>query len=275
MSSDRPRITICIPHWQVKALMTLCLRSIRKHSHQYNLEVIVIDNGSCDDSLDYLRLLKWIRLVERPGEVHTNWPQNTLSAWDRGLQDATGEYFITMHSDVFVRRDDWLNPFLQEMNHDPSVAGVGTWKLNLETPLYAFQKKILGHATATIKSLFGRKKTIAPKEGHYPRDYCAMYRRNVILKHNFTFHSVHGGGGYGIAKQLWDAGYSTRMVPVHELAAKIVHVAHGTAAVVPEKPLRHKRTQRKAERKVAKLFSENWIEALRDDASLDLGRPAP
>ena len=104
MSSDRPRITICIPHWQVKALMTLCLRSIRKHSHQYNLEVIVVDNGSCDDSLDYLRLLKWIRLVERPGEVHTNWPQNTLSAWDRGLQDATGEYFITMHSDVFVDR---------------------------------------------------------------------------------------------------------------------------------------------------------------------------
>ncbi len=275
MSTDRPRITICIPHWQVKVLMTICLRSIRKHSERYNLEVIIVDNGSRDDSLDYLRSLQWIRLVERPEEVPTNWPLNVFTAWDRGLQDATGEYFVTMHSDVFVKRDDWLDPFLREINHDPSVGGVGAWKLNLESPLYTFQKRVFGYATAKIKALFGRKKHVTWKEGHYPRDYCAMYRRDPIVKHNLIFSPVHGGGGYTIAKQLWDAGYSTRLVSVHELGSQIVHVAHGTAAVVAEKPLNHRRAQKKVERKVAKLFSENWITDLRENASLDVLPPTP
>jgi hypothetical protein len=269
MSDGQPRITVCIPHWQVKVLITLCLRSIRKHSRKYNLEVIVVDNGSRDGSLDYLRSLKWIRLIERPEEVHTNWPRNVATAWDRGLQDATGEYFVTMHSDVFVRRDDWLDPFLRKMDQDLSVASVGAWKLNLENPLYAFQKRVVGYLLAKAKSLVGRKKNITWKEGHYPRDYCAMYRRSVILKHNLRFHHVHGGGGYAIAKQLWDAGYSTSLVSVRELAAKIVHVAHGTAAIVAEKPLHHKRAQRKVERKVVRLLCESWIKALREDKSLD------
>jgi len=100
------RISICIPHWQVKALISICLRSIRKHSKNYDIEIIVVDNGSKDASLDYLRSLKWIRLIERPEETHTNWPLNVFTAWDRGIQEAAGDYFVTMHSDVFVKRND-------------------------------------------------------------------------------------------------------------------------------------------------------------------------
>jgi hypothetical protein len=59
------------------------------------------------------------------------------------------------------------------------------------------------------------------------------------------------------------------MIPVPELAARIVHVAHGTAAVAAEKPLNHRQAQRKVERKVARLFNEPWIQQLRDDDSLD------
>ena len=100
---SRPKITVCIPHWQVYSYITVCLRSIRKHSQKYDLEVIVVDNGSRDESLDYLRSLDWIRLIERPEEVHTNWPLNVFTAWDRGLQEATGDYYLGMHSDVFVK----------------------------------------------------------------------------------------------------------------------------------------------------------------------------
>ncbi len=58
MVNNHAKITICIPHWQVKQYMTLCLRSIRKHSQKYDLQVIVVDNGSKDESLDYLRSLE-------------------------------------------------------------------------------------------------------------------------------------------------------------------------------------------------------------------------
>ena len=129
--SSKPRITVCIPHWQVRDMMSICLRSIRKHSAKYDLEVIVVDNGSRDESLDYLRSLPWIRLIERPEENVSNWPANVFTAWDVGLRACTGEYFVTMHSDVFVREEEWLDPFLAEIVDKPQVAGVGVFRVEI------------------------------------------------------------------------------------------------------------------------------------------------
>ena len=178
---NRPAITICIPHWQVRPLATICLRSIRKHSRKYDVEVIVVDNGSRDDSLGYLRKLKWIRLIERPDEVHTNWPLNVFTAWDLALREARGEFFVSMHSDVFVKHDDWLDPFLKEITSGANVAGVGGWKLVLESPFYVLQKQLFGYVWASLKQITGLKKKAHWKRGHYPRDYCAMYLRDILL----------------------------------------------------------------------------------------------
>jgi hypothetical protein len=76
-------------------------------------------------------------------------------------------------------------------------------------------------------------------------------------------------GGYSIARRLWSANYETRMIPVWEIAQKIVHVAHGTAAVSTEKPLHHRRAQRKAENRARALMAEDWIETLRRETALD------
>lgn len=276
MVNRQSKITICIPHWQVKQYMTLCLRSIRKHSRKYDIQVIVVDNGSKDESLDYLRSLEWIFLLERPDEVHTNWPRNVFTAWDYGIQHASGEYFITMHSDVFVKSDDWLDPMLREINHSSTVAASGAWKLHLENPIYAFQKRVTAYVRKRVKKMLGLRKDVEWKIGHYPRDYCAMYRRDVIIDNGLQFLPIQGkeggyskGGGYSIAMQLWDAGYTTRMVSVHEMRSKIVHIAHGTAAVREEKPLRYKRKQKKLEARTANLLKEGWIKELETDVSLD------
>jgi len=55
VQKTEPLVSICIPHWQVKELATLCLRAIRKFTKNIPIEVIVVDNGSQDESLDYLR----------------------------------------------------------------------------------------------------------------------------------------------------------------------------------------------------------------------------
>lgn len=266
-----PLITLCIPHWQVRDMMAICLRSIRRHSRRYRLETIIVDNGSRDESLDWLRSLSWIRLLERPEESVANWPANVFTAWDAGLRAATGELFVTMHSDVFVKRDDWLDPLLAELSASPRVAGAGAWKLALEHPLYAWQKRVVGSVTAGVKRLLGRQARSSWREGHYPRDYCAMYRREVLLNADLTFCPAPGEitGGYAIARQLWERGYETRMIPVWEMARRIVHVAHGTAAVSSAKPLRHRAAQRRVERRAKALLGERWVQQLREDTALD------
>jgi glycosyltransferase involved in cell wall biosynthesis len=271
MNVHKPSVTICIPHWQVRTYMTACLRSIRRHSAKYDLQVIVVDNGSRDDSLDYLRSLSWIRLIERPDETHTNWPRNVFTAWDRGLVEATGDFYLTLHSDVFVKADGWLDPLLREIGSSPVVAAAGAWKLETGHPVYLWQKRVFGYAAAKLKTLLGRRKDVSWKQGHYPRDYCAMYRVDLIRKHRLTFcpHGDYRGGGHAIARQLIEAGYAMGMVPAREMAKNVFHVAHGTAAVAAEKPLNHRRAQRTVERKVHDLFEEAWIQSLLRDDSLD------
>jgi glycosyltransferase involved in cell wall biosynthesis len=266
-----PRISICIPHWQVRDMVSICLRSIRKHSRKYDVEVIVVDNGSRDDSLDYLRSLSWIRLIERPEESVANWPANVFTAWDLGARTASGEFFVTMHSDVFVRQDDWLDPFLREISISPQVAASGAWKLTLESPLYSFQKRVVGMCLAGVKRLFGRRARGSFRTGHYPRDYCAMYRTALLTRGKLTFcpDDDRITGGYSIARQLWSRGYETRMIPVWEVAQKIVHVAHGTAAVSGEKPLHHRSAQRRAQERARALLAAGWVEQLRRDTFLD------
>jgi glycosyltransferase involved in cell wall biosynthesis len=271
MTAAKPRISICIPHWQAQLYMTLCLRSIRKHSAQYDLEIIVVDNGSRDGSLDYLHSLPWIRLIERPEEQPTNWPLNVFTAWDRGLEVATGDYYLTMHSDVFVKSDNWLDPFLREISAGPHVASSGSWKLELENPLYAWQKRAIGYAVAKARSILGVGKKVHWQQQNYPRDYCALYRRETIVDHKLTFCPVNGstGGGLSIARQLWGAGYSAGLFPVREMADCVYHIAHGTAALVPEKRLNHQRKQKQTELKLAQLLETDWIRALQIDWTLD------
>lgn len=271
MLDKGPKITVCIPHWQVRRYITVCLRSIKEHSRNYNLDVLVIDNGSQDDSLDYLRSLSWIRLIERPDESQDNWPRNVFTAWDRGIAASDSDYFVTMHSDVFVKRDGWLDPMLQAMTSDFNVAGAGAWKLTIENPFYATQKRVIGYLSARVKASLGlQRKHIEWQTGHYPRDYCAMYRSTAIVENHLSFIPERGeSGGYAIAKRLWQHGYRTTMVPLRDMDRNIVHVAHGTAAINPNKRLNHVRTQKRVERKVANLFEEPWINALEANAELD------
>ncbi|HBH52045.1 MAG TPA: glycosyl transferase [Planctomycetaceae bacterium] len=267
----QPLVSVCIPHWQVGDMMRVCLRSLRQHSAGVELEILVVDNGSRDDSLDWLRSLPWIRLIERPGETPANWPMNVFTAWDAGAREARGRYFVTMHSDVFIKRDGWLAPFLRELARDHRAAATGAWKLELENPLYLWQKQVFGEAVSGFKRLIGRPGRSDEHKGRYPRDYCAMYTRDVLLQHNLTFCPEPGEitGGHAIARQLWAAGYATPVFPVWEMAEHLVHVTHATAAVATGSALKHSRAQQKAEARARQMLNSDWVQALRQATELD------
>jgi len=269
--SDNPLITICIPHWQAEEFMKPCLRSIRKHSAKYNLEVIVVDNGSKDDSLDYLKSLCWIKIIERPEEAPENWPTNVFTAWDCGLEAASGDYYITMHSDVFIKADDWLDPFLKTIESDENIVATGSSKLEICHPIYALQKKFFGGFLKRLKLLIpGKRPKIDRNSGRYPRDYCAMYETAFLKKHDIRFATEgHISGGHQVALQIWEHGGETRIFPVREMDRVLAHIAHGTSAITDRIKLRRKQKQNQVVKKKTDLFNRKWIQDLIEDSSLD------
>ena len=61
----KPEVTIIIPNYKTPDLTRFCLRSLRLHSDPARVKVIVVDNDSRDDSVEYLRGVQWIDLIER------------------------------------------------------------------------------------------------------------------------------------------------------------------------------------------------------------------
>lgn len=250
--------------------MKPCLRSIRKHSAKYDLEIIVIDNGSKDDSLDYLKSLNWIKIVERSEEGPENWPRNVFTSWDRGLEEATGEYYITMHSDVFVKSDDWLDPFLKTIRSSPAAVASGSVKLKLEHPLYELQKNLIQGMSQRVKKLLGGEPKIDKDAGRYPRDYCAMYDTAFLKEHEIRFATEsHISGGHQVAVQIWEHDGETPVFPVRQMDRILAHIAHGTTTLTDRIQLKRKHKQEQTNTKKENLFKEPWIQELIEDASLD------
>ena len=50
----RPLVSIIIPHWNGIDIITECLESLQKTTYS-NLEIIIVDNNSIDDSVNYIR----------------------------------------------------------------------------------------------------------------------------------------------------------------------------------------------------------------------------
>ena len=117
----KAKATICIVNYKTPELTRLCLRSIRKFTH-YPCEVLVIDNNSKDESLDYLRTLNWIRLIERDTQNDYGGGHSHAVALELGLEKCNTEFFISMHSDTIVQKENWLT----DASLWPPLAGAWT-----------------------------------------------------------------------------------------------------------------------------------------------------
>jgi len=276
--TDNPLVSICIPHWQVREMITICLRAIRKYTPSIPIEIIVVDNGSQDDSLEYLRKLSWIRLIERGSQTPKNWVKAFITALDIGLENSRGEYYVIMHTDTIIKRPDWLERLIAGLGDDPQCAAAGAWKLEKDRPIYTLIKKATDTKKARLwlRRVFLRDSHARQRKRELcPRDYCALYRGEPIRRFGLRFDDEGSKWrGYTAAErmyyQLKEHGYSANTLPTREMMRYMEHIAHATAGLRPQqRHLNHWRAQKKVERKLRKFFQTPLIKDLRENNALD------
>jgi glycosyltransferase involved in cell wall biosynthesis len=268
-----PTVSICIPHYQVQDLMRLCLRALRYYTDGPPYEVIVVDNGSTDESLDWLRSMDWFTLVERGESTPENWIRAMNTALDLGLERARGDYYLIMHSDTIVRQRGWLRRMVEVIESGPQVASCGSGKLERRS---AFAQ-LVRDATDTKRFRLWLRRTILRDASARqltrepcPRAYCALYRTAALREHDLSFVSKGGySAGETVYYDLKRHGYESSLIPVPEMMRNMDHIAHATGALLPERKLDRAHMFRKTRRRLKRLFHRNDVDVLLADDSLE------
>ena len=92
------------------------LPSVEEHTTMQDVKVIVADNGSSDDSLDFLKTT-----YPDIGIIPLDRNYGFAEGYNRALSQMEAEYFVLLNSDVEVTRD-WLLPMIEMMDKNPLVA---------------------------------------------------------------------------------------------------------------------------------------------------------
>lgn len=115
----------------------LCLESLLQ-SRPRPTQIVVVDNGSQDGTVDYLEA-EFPRLADEAGvsfvlvKNHSN--RGACTARNQALEVAAGEYVAFVDNDAAVRRCDWLKILQDTLNQSADI-GIAGPKLVFPFPPY-------------------------------------------------------------------------------------------------------------------------------------------
>ena len=108
-------VSIVILNWNGKAHLEQFLPLLVKHTTLPGVEVVVADNGSVDDSLEFLKKEHpHIRTIE----LEKNY--GFSGGYNRALEQLDTKYMLLLNSDIEVT-EGWLEPLLELMEKDDTV----------------------------------------------------------------------------------------------------------------------------------------------------------
>ncbi len=183
-NAKKSTLSIIVPVYNIEKSIKKCIDSIRKQTYE-NLEVILVDDGSTDNSGEICD--EYAKIDERIHVIHKN-NEGPLMVRFVGIEKARGEYI------TFVDSDDWID---KEMYNDLLKELEGTHAEIVVSGLYRYwnESNIDEDIPRLAEGLYGRKdieEKIIPimlwdiRRGGYGIDpsLCSkIYRKELIKGH--------------------------------------------------------------------------------------------
>jgi len=115
------KVSVILLNWNGLGDTIQCINSLRKIDYP-NFEIIVVDNGSKDNSVSGLRKLKGIKLIENKANLGFAEGNNT------GVRKAKGKYIVFLNNDTVVDKN-YLASMVKTIESSGNIALVGS-KIN-------------------------------------------------------------------------------------------------------------------------------------------------
>lgn len=111
-------LSIVIVNWNTSVLLQRCLESIVRFTHDIQYKIIVIDNGSCDGSVEMVTsLFPTVILIKNDKNLGFS------KAANKGLEMANGENALLLNSDTFIK-DNSFAQMVEFLNKQKNVGAM-------------------------------------------------------------------------------------------------------------------------------------------------------
>ncbi len=118
-------LSIIIVTWNTADITIKCVKTIKKYIEHINYEIIVVDNGSEDDTVARLNKIGHLKIVENKANLGFSKANNI------GVKKAEGEYLLFLNSDMeFI--DSSLELMFEYIKKNPEIGAIGPKFLNID-----------------------------------------------------------------------------------------------------------------------------------------------
>ncbi len=145
-------ISVIIPVYNVEKYLLKCLDSVSSQTYK-NIEIIVVNDGSTDNSLDILS--KYAKKENRLLIINQK-NQGLSGARNSAIKIAKGEYLIFLDSDDYIKKELIEEVYGKILKEDADIAIYGYDKINEDGTLIArpdFGDNLFEHKEAIKKIL--------------------------------------------------------------------------------------------------------------------------
>jgi len=123
VASKMPSVSIVIASYNTADHTEACLRSVLETMPLgFEVEVLVVDDGSRDDSVRMVR--RWTRRDSRVRLVRNFRNRGYIRTVNRGAREAEGDYLVFLNSDTILP-NGWLEPLIRTLRTMPDAGVVG------------------------------------------------------------------------------------------------------------------------------------------------------
>ncbi len=111
------KVSIIIPHYNGRTILQACLDSLMHTSFPHK-EIILVDNGSSDDSLEMVeKEFPQIDIIRNEKNL------GFAGGCNVGIRKARGEYLLILNNDT-IHDPGWIEPMVEWLDSHPETASV-------------------------------------------------------------------------------------------------------------------------------------------------------
>lgn len=239
--------SLVLVNYKTPDITRMCLELLREHVQEQRIPVWVVDNDSADASLDYLRTLDWINLIERPSPGKEAGHIAHGKALDLALEKVDTDYLFLLHTDTFVYDKEVFAMMMRECTKTPDMAAVGcVEQLNrgIVRDTWRLTSRFCKHYVRKAKVRLGlRSKMPRPYKETHLKSFCTLWNARLMKSQGLHFCMDEQVPGYALQDQMSSLGYGIKFLSPRKIFSYLDHIQSGTVAAAGTYGVNHRRTK--------------------------------